>query len=147
MTSPYTWEVPGDNYRGQGIRVRYTNGTQFFTISEAHLYSDGLVVTPSCLHFLADPTGQSSPSQALHVWSGGCTPLNWQANETAPWLFTQKSGDFLEVWVDATGMVIGSYVANITITAPNEPDIVTPITLQVVDEVHSTYMPKVRRTP
>lgn len=81
------------------------------------------------------------------MWNGGCTPINWQATESTPWLFTQKTDDLLEVWVDATGMATGGYVANITITAPDEPDIVIPITLQVVAEVHITYMLLVRRTP
>jgi uncharacterized protein YkwD len=29
------WSVPGNNYRGQGVWVRYTNGSQFSTIVEA----------------------------------------------------------------------------------------------------------------
>ena len=28
ITSPLTWSVPGNNYRGQGVWVRYTNGSQ-----------------------------------------------------------------------------------------------------------------------
>jgi uncharacterized protein YkwD len=35
ITSPLTWSVPGNNYRGQGVWVRYTNGSQFSEISEA----------------------------------------------------------------------------------------------------------------
>jgi uncharacterized protein YkwD len=35
ILSPLTWTVPGDNYRGQGIWIRYTNGSQFSDISEA----------------------------------------------------------------------------------------------------------------
>jgi uncharacterized protein YkwD len=35
ITSPLTWTVPGKNYRGQGVWVRYTDGTQFSEISEA----------------------------------------------------------------------------------------------------------------
>jgi uncharacterized repeat protein (TIGR01451 family) len=34
ITSPLTWSIPGKNYRGQGIWVRYTNGSQFSNISE-----------------------------------------------------------------------------------------------------------------
>ena len=34
ITSPLIWSVPGGNYRGQGIWVRYTNGSQFSAISE-----------------------------------------------------------------------------------------------------------------
>ena len=147
VTSPFTWDVPGDNYRGQGIWVRYTNGTEFSAVIEAHLYPDSLVTTPSSLNFLADPTGQSSPPQGIQVWNGGCAPINWQATESALWLFTQKNGDLLQVWVDATSMATGGYVANITISAPGEPDILIPITLQVVDEVHSLYMPMAHRSP
>jgi hypothetical protein len=39
ITSPLTWTVPGSNYRGQGVWVRYTNGSQFSAISEADTYS------------------------------------------------------------------------------------------------------------
>ncbi len=35
ITSPLTWLVPGGNYRGQGVWVRYTDGIQFSDISEA----------------------------------------------------------------------------------------------------------------
>jgi hypothetical protein len=35
ITSPLTWLVPGNNYRGQGIWIRYTNGTQFSEILDA----------------------------------------------------------------------------------------------------------------
>ncbi|MGE5250986.1 MAG: CAP domain-containing protein [Bacteroidota bacterium] len=35
ITSPLTWSIPGKNYRGQGIWLRYTNGSQFSGISEA----------------------------------------------------------------------------------------------------------------
>src|SRR5215211_6222986 len=35
ITSPLTWSVPGKNYRGQGVWVRYTDGTHFSEISEA----------------------------------------------------------------------------------------------------------------
>ena len=34
ITSPLTWSVPGGNYRGQGVWVRYTNGVQFSGISD-----------------------------------------------------------------------------------------------------------------
>ncbi|PWB73277.1 MAG: CAP domain-containing protein [Anaerolineales bacterium] len=36
VTSPQIWSVPGNNYRGQGIWVRYTNGSQFSDLSEAN---------------------------------------------------------------------------------------------------------------
>ena len=35
ITSPLTWSVPGRNYRGQGVWMRYTDGTHFSNILEA----------------------------------------------------------------------------------------------------------------
>lgn len=35
VASPLTWSVPGGNYRGQGIWVRYTDGNRFSDITEA----------------------------------------------------------------------------------------------------------------
>ncbi len=37
VTSPLTWSVPGNNYRGQGVWVRYTDGSQFSDISEVEV--------------------------------------------------------------------------------------------------------------
>ncbi len=38
VTSPMTWTVPGGNYRGQGVWVRYTDGgSQFSPITEAEV--------------------------------------------------------------------------------------------------------------
>ena len=42
ITSPLIWSVPGNNYRGQGVWIRYTNGSQFSALSEADF-----VQTPS----------------------------------------------------------------------------------------------------
>ncbi len=35
ITSPFLWTVPGGNYRGQEVWVRYTDGSQFSGVSEA----------------------------------------------------------------------------------------------------------------
>jgi uncharacterized protein YkwD len=35
VASPLTWTIPGNNYRGQGIWARYTNGSQFSNIFDA----------------------------------------------------------------------------------------------------------------
>jgi uncharacterized protein YkwD len=86
ITSPLTWSVPGSNYRGQGVWVRYTNGSQFSALSEAVTnpvtisgnvgvggatlsYTDGSVKTV---------TADSSGNYSIHVlpgWSGTITPV------------------------------------------------------------------------
>jgi len=50
ITSPLTWSVPGNNYRGQGVWVRYTNGSQFSVIS------DGITV-PDPSHTISGDVG------------------------------------------------------------------------------------------
>ncbi len=50
ITSPLTWSVPGNNYRGQGVWVRYTNGTQFSAISDG-------ITTPDPSHTISGNVG------------------------------------------------------------------------------------------
>ncbi len=47
IESPSKWSVPGGNYRGQGIWVRYTDGSQFSAISEATVLQSFADVPPS----------------------------------------------------------------------------------------------------
>jgi hypothetical protein len=47
IESPLQWSVPGGNYRGQGIWLRYTNGSQFSAISEATILQSFVDVPPS----------------------------------------------------------------------------------------------------
>jgi cysteine-rich secretory family protein len=89
ITSPLTWSVPGNNYRGQGIWVRYTDGSQFSAFSEATTqiatytisgnlgvggatlsYTDGTAKTISSL-----PDGSYSLPVSDH-WSGSVTPTH-----------------------------------------------------------------------
>ena len=89
ITSPLTWSVPGDNYRGQGVWVRYTDGSQFSTFSEATTqiatytisgnvgvggatlsYTDGTAKTTTSL-----PDGSYSLPVTDH-WSGSVTPTH-----------------------------------------------------------------------
>jgi hypothetical protein len=141
LTSPFELAVPGDNYRGQGVWVRYTDGAQFSTVEEGQVFPDGLTASPANLSFMADPTGQSTPPQQIQVADNGCMPIDWQVNESAPWLFAQRSGDSAQVWVDATGMALGAYAADITISAADQADIVIPVELMVVEQLFFGYQP------
>ena len=87
ITSPLIWSVPGNNYRGQGVWVRYTNGSQFSEISEAatqepaYIISGNVGIAGATLNF-TDGTSKTVPSQAdgsysllvSNNWSGTITP-------------------------------------------------------------------------
>ena len=85
ITSPLTWSVPGNNYRGHGVWVRYTNGTQFSGISEAstipYTISGTTGVGGTTLSFtdgtpqnvITEPDGSYSLSVSSN-WSGTVTP-------------------------------------------------------------------------
>ena len=75
ITSPLTWSVPGNNYRGQGVWVRYTNGSQFSEISEATTTNE----TPTIFADVSSAYWASSFIERLYNAgvTGGCslTPL------------------------------------------------------------------------
>ena len=89
VTSPLTWTIPGGNYRGQGIWVRYTNGTQFSGISEGITFQPpartisgsagtagvtlGYVVQGVAKTVVSDTSGNYSFS-IPNGWSGNVTP-------------------------------------------------------------------------
>ena len=50
ITSPLTWSVPGGKYRGQGVWVRYTNGSQFSAFTDAD-------ITPAASRIISGNTG------------------------------------------------------------------------------------------
>ncbi len=60
ITSPLTWSVPGNNYRGQGVWVRYTNGSQFSNLSEADTTIEIPPRVISSLRASTNPTNASS---------------------------------------------------------------------------------------
>ena len=96
ITSPLTWSVPGNNYRGQGVWVRYTNGSQFSGISEAittqppsHTLSGNIGVGGVSLSYL-DGTPKTVTSSGngnysfpvSNNWSGTVTPSHTCFNFT-----------------------------------------------------------------
>lgn len=90
ITSPLTWSVPGNNYRGQGVWVRYTDGNnQFSEISEAatdpepYTISGNVGVSGATLrfvdNFIKDVPSNANGNYAITVprgWSGTVTPLH-----------------------------------------------------------------------
>ena len=143
-----TWAVPGGSYRGQGVWVRYTNGTnQFSPISEAQVAAPSLSVSPASMIFLA-ALNQRPPAQLLHVQRGECSTFNWQASDDTAWLQSQVNGDIVQVSVNPAGLGVGTYQGTLTVTASNVSGISpvsVPVTLIVVDQLYRAYLPVLLR--
>lgn len=114
ITSPLTWSVPGSNYRGQGVWVRYTNGTQFSDITEG-------VTTP---YAISGNTGVGGATLSYHdgtdktvVADGNgnytiTVPGSWNGTVTPThpcYTFTPASG-CANINVNVGGDPKGSYV-------------------------------------
>lgn len=147
VTSPLTWSVPGGNYRGQGVWVRYTNGSQFSGITEATTMQAALRVSPTALTFLADRDGSPPPPRMLQVVQD-CSSFDWQASSDAPWLQVQPMGDAVTVGVNQSGLSSGAYTGTVTIFAvglPEVPPVSAQVRLIVADDLFQTHLPLIQR--
>ena len=145
-SSTVTWTVPGGNYRGQGVWVRYTNGSnQFSPFLEASAFLPSLSVSPSALTFLAFQNQAPPPPATLGV-SKNCGSFGWQAQSHAAWLQAQPAGDSIQVSVNHTGLVTGTYTGTLTVSAMGVSG-VSPVTatvrLIVSEQLYPVYLPTV----
>ncbi len=144
-----TWDVPGGNYRGQGVWVRYTDGGgQFSDITEGSQTPLSLSVAPSSLSFLASRNGSAPPASVLKV-SNGCQCPTWQVSSQVGWLQAQAVGaDTIQVRASQRGLDCGSYTGTITVSpvgVSSVPPVSVPVTLTVVDSMQSIYLPLLLR--
>jgi hypothetical protein len=147
IQSPFTWSVPGGNYRGGGIWLRYTDGAGSFSpVEEAELHPQRIAVSPAALHFLVEDDGPDPASRTLVVEQMGCQPFTWNVSDDAGWLHTQRVGQTVQVSVDPTGLSVGTWQATITVDAQagviGSP-VEVPVRVTVVDRLRPTYMPVV----
>lgn len=152
IQSPLNWSVPGGNYRGGGIWLRYTNnsGTTFSPVEEANLNPERIAVRPTSLFLFAEYGTTSPITRTLSVREGGCESFTWSVEDNNPaWLDTQSTAGGIEASIDVSGLTTDTYHAAITVTttpqvigSPSE----IPVTLMVVDEVHHVHLPLVLRS-
>jgi uncharacterized protein YkwD len=148
VISPLTWSVPGGNYRGQGVWVRYTDGSGGFSpITEAMLTPGWLEVSPNSLTFLAARNGEPPPPRWLTV-RVECGSAAWQAWSDAAWLQLQTDDDAIQVSVDPTGLDVGTYQATLTVeatTGEGVSPVSVPVTLTVVEQLYRIFLPVIER--
>jgi uncharacterized protein YkwD len=149
VQSPLTWMVPGGNYRGGGIWLRYTDGASTFSsVEEANRHPLSIAVLPSALRFLVEDDGPDPAPRTLAVEETGCQPFAWSVSDNAAWLQTQRVGESVRVSVDAMALGVGTWQAMITVDAGTEvigSPVHVPVTVIVVDLLNRTYLPSVLR--
>lgn len=146
-TSTTTWAVPGGNYRGQGVWIRYTDDAgQFTPFSEADTRPRFLTATPTSLFFFAVKDGAKPPPQTLNI-TRGCASFSYQISDDAGWLLTQINGDEVQVNVNQAGLSVGPHHATITLEAGDMTPVSIPVTMFVVEQVYELYLPVIMHSP
>lgn len=143
ITSPLMWNVPGGNYRGQGVWVRYTDGVRFSGMIEGATTPRQLVVSPTELTFLAARDGTPPPATFLRV-APACAAFTWDIGHDAPWLSVVKTENGARIGVNPSGLSNGIYSGTITVQATGSADVAPvaiPVRLIVVDRLFPVYLP------
>lgn len=143
-----TWNVPGGNYRGQGVWVRYSNeaGTQFSDHTEASTTRVELKVAPLALTISAE-RGGDLPEPILLSVQEVCGDFEWQVSHDAPWLETTVNGQNVIVQVNQAGLENGTYMGTVTVTAvdlPGSEPVIIPVQLTVADFSY-IYLPFIEK--
>ncbi len=135
-THTYRWEYTKDSSLSIGMDAVWIDDITFPPLTT----EPALSVNPARLNFSAIQNGANPPSQALSIRNTGIGSFNWTATKTADWLtLSPTSGscsteiDNVTVSCNITGLAVGTYTDNITVTAPGavgSPRIV-PVTLTV----------------
>ncbi len=134
-----TWTPPGATYRGQGVWVRYTNGSAFSPMKDAATSPPLLGASPLSLTFFAIPGQAAPPAQAIAVSS--CPALAWQASESAAWLNAQSTSSGVTASVNHAGLGVGVYNTTLTLSSPGASPLSIPIKLVVTNQVNKIFSP------
>lgn len=142
-----TWAVPGGNYRGQGIWVRYTDGAgNFSEMQLAATLQPELSAAPADLFFMVPAS--SAPFTSSFAVNHNCRLMSWQVRSDSTWVSAQAVGERVELRVDPTGLPNGNHQAILTLSALGNSAIqpvFVPVTLIRVDQVTRLYLPLATR--
>lgn len=141
----YDWPVPGGDYRGQGIWVRYTDGSgNFSPFVLAGTTGYALSVKPEELYLLAARDHSTDERASLNVLAS-CLQNGWQVQSDASWLEVWADGDLIQVRVHPDELANGDYRSQIRIhPSDGQAEVIVPVVLRVVAHADLTYFPLIR---
>jgi hypothetical protein len=139
------WQVPGGNYRGQGLWLRYTDGgNQFSAIQTYDSNEAELRATPDALLFLAAENGPPPAAQTLTVEQRGCMEFQWDVSSDVSWLSAKVLGPTVSVQADPQQLGLGNYHGQLTFSAVDRvgvADFTVPVTLIVSGQIYPVFLP------
>lgn len=138
FSSTYTWNVPGAHYRGQGVWVRYTDGSNFTNYQEAQTVVP-ITTQPVQITMLAERNQPSRPGTLrVSLPCGG----NWSQQSKPAWLTVTPTGEgnTLVLNGNAASSTSGSLVLS-----SSGYSVTIPVTLIVVDKLYFNHLPIIRR--
>lgn len=117
--SAYTWPVPGGNYRGQGVWVRFTDDsyTEFSALEEYTTSEKFLRAAPEQLSIVALI---NQPSYTYLVSVLQCGSPQWEFSSDAAWLALTQSDAGFSVQFNPADLGLGEHAATITINPAAE---------------------------
>jgi uncharacterized protein YkwD len=141
IMNPFTLDMFGGNYRGQGIWVRYTNGVTFSDFSEIPVIPSQPIETPVRSILVSR---QSQPFSLTITTL--CAQAGMQVTANEPWLTGVTESGILRLSIDPGGMNTGLYEGRVTLTMPGSTFRLTvPVRLRVVEQLFTTFTPLVVR--
>lgn len=147
----YTFATPGNYY----LRVRpYSNSSNDYGDYQMRVTSvvPAVQVNLENISLVGALGSASTDHRVLTIANSGSGSFTWSITSDQSWLQvsttngTTPPSTNVEVWANVTGLPLGTYNANLTITASgidNSPYII-PVTLEV-KEITYVYLPFVRR--
>ena len=143
-TAPLVWTVPDENYRGQGVWGRFSDGASTFTdIVELPTVRPSLSAWPETLTVMASHEVPPLPVRISILET--CGPIAWRVETNATWLQATKKDKEVEFSFDISMLALGTHSAALMLL-PDDPGVLAlkvPVTLILVDRLYRTFVPVV----
>ncbi len=140
--SSYIWTIGNTISSGTNYKIRISDCSNPKVYGDSAVFSIAqpfLTVSPKQLVFGAVPGIVTTSSQDIVIKNSGTGILNWSVLENTSWLScsaTSGIGDgTLSVSVDPSGLSVGTYTAEIIITASNAGG--SPVTIGVTLNIYN----------
>ncbi len=138
FASTYTWNVPGARYRGQGVWVRYTDGSNFTGYQEAQTVVP-ITTQPTQITMLAEHNQPSRPGIIrVNLPCGG----SWSQQSKPTWLTVTPTGDGNTLMLNGSA---ASSTSGSLVLSSSSYSVSIPVTLIVVDKLYFNHLPIIRR--
>jgi uncharacterized protein YkwD len=138
--SSYTWNIPGGNYRGQGVWVRYADGNGNFTAYQDAVTQVPIATNLSEIAIITEPDSLKPTIIKVNVY---CGDGSWSVKSKPDWLQTSSESGGLSI---SSSAGLGDYQGILVLqTSSADQTVSIPVRLLVVENVSQQYLPMINR--